>query len=53
MTTTVTTDIPSIQEGLKDVYQDKEVVEKVLNPNSIDKSTLDRMPQPTGWRLLV
>jgi hypothetical protein len=34
-------------------YQDKEVVEKVLNPNSIDKSTLDRMPQPTGWRLLV
>jgi hypothetical protein len=53
MTTTVTTDIPSIHEGLKDVYQDKEVVEKVLNPNSIDKSTLDRMPQPTGWRLLV
>ena len=51
--TTVTTDIPSIHEGLKDVYQDKEVVEKVLNPNSIDKSTLDRMPQPTGWRLLV
>jgi hypothetical protein len=51
MTTTVTTDIPSIHEGLKDVYQDKEVVEKVLNPNSIDKSTLDRMPQPTGWRL--
>ena len=53
MTTTVTTDIPSIQEGLKDVYQDKKVVEKVLNPNSIDKSTLDRMPQPTGWRILV
>jgi|TARA_R100001460_G_scaffold22136_8_gene45069 chaperonin GroES len=27
--------------------------ERVLDPSKIDKSLLDRMPTPTGWRILV
>jgi len=27
--------------------------ERVLDPSKIDKSLLDRMPDPTGWRILV
>jgi co-chaperonin GroES (HSP10) len=26
---------------------------RVLDPSLLDKSVLERMPQPTGWRLLV
>lgn len=32
-------------------YVDKE--DRVLDPTLIDKSALDRMPNPTGWRLLI
>ena len=35
---------------------DKAFVEedkRVLDPSLLDKSVLERMPQPTGWRLLV
>ncbi|MAI17077.1 MAG: hypothetical protein CMH04_00275 [Marinovum sp.] len=27
--------------------------DRVLDPSLIDKSLIDRMPSPTGWRLLV
>ena len=27
--------------------------ERVLDPTLLEKSLLDRMPQPTGWRLLI
>ena len=27
--------------------------DRVLDPTLLDKSILDRMPQPTGWRILV
>jgi len=27
--------------------------DRVLDPDLLDKSLLDRLPQPTGWRLLV
>ena len=27
--------------------------ERVLDPSLLEKSTLDRLPQPTGWRILV
>ena len=27
--------------------------ERVLDPSKIDKSLMDRMPDPTGWRILV
>ena len=35
---------------------DKAFVEedkRVLDPSLLDKSVLERMPQPTGWRMLV
>jgi len=34
-----------------DAYIDPD--EKILDPELLDKSLLDRMPQPTGWRMLV
>tara|TARA_R100000900_G_scaffold22179_1_gene17665 strand:+ start:262 stop:681 length:420 start_codon:yes stop_codon:yes gene_type:complete len=36
---------------IADAYIDPE--EKILDPELLDKSLLDRMPQPTGWRMLV
>jgi len=27
--------------------------DRVLDPSLIDKSIVERMPQPTGWRILV
>ena len=30
-----------------------EADDRVLDPTLLDKSILDRMPQPTGWRILV
>ena len=27
--------------------------DRVLDPSLIDKSVVERMPQPTGWRILV
>ena len=38
-------------ERVLDAYVDQE--ERVLDPSLLDKSILDRMPQPTGWRMLV
>jgi hypothetical protein len=37
--------------SLTDAYVSIE--EKVLDPEKIDGSVLDRMPSPTGWRLLI
>jgi|TARA_R110000744_G_scaffold231900_1_gene349991 co-chaperonin GroES (HSP10) len=34
-----------------DAYIDSE--DRVLDPTILDQSVLDRMPQPTGWRMLV
>lgn len=31
----------------------KEPKKRVLDPESADQSLLDRMPQPTGWRMLI
>ena len=39
------------QTSLSDVYVNKE--EKVLNPELIDRKLTERLPQPTGWRILV
>jgi len=36
---------------IADAYIDPD--EKILDPELLDKSILDRMPQPTGWRMLV
>ena len=40
----------------ENINLDKAFVEedkRVLDPSLLDKSVLERMPQPTGWRLLV
>jgi len=36
-------------DNLKDAYVDK----PVLRPENIGKSLLDKMPSPTGWRILI
>ena len=38
---------PSIEAA----FVDKE--DRVLDPTLLEKSALERMPQPTGWRMLV
>ena len=38
-------------EKVAEAYVDPE--ERVLDPEKLDASILDRMPQPTGWRMLV
>ena len=40
-----------IAKKVAEAYVDPETV--VLDPEKLDKSILDRMPQPTGWRMLV
>ena len=35
-------------------YKSQEEVKKLfLDPTSIEKSSIDRLPQPTGWRILL
>ena len=38
-------------EKVEEAYVDPE--ERVLDPEKLDASILERMPQPTGWRMLV
>ncbi|MGB1877559.1 MAG: hypothetical protein ACPHGY_11680, partial [Rhodospirillaceae bacterium] len=45
-------DLSGVKEAvasLSDAYE----APKVLNPENIGGSLLDRMPNPTGWRILV
>ena len=46
-----TVDLESAEEGIKSLY--KVPQPKVLDPAAMDKSLLDRMPTPTGWRMLI
>lgn len=47
----VSTSLEEISEAVASMYGPKE--ERVLRPDLIDKPLLERMPQPTGWRLLI
>ena len=47
------TETPKRTEPLLDAYKAKEEVKTVLDPNAIAKSTLDKLPTPTGYRILV
>tara|TARA_R110002126_G_scaffold562_3_gene3558 strand:- start:71 stop:583 length:513 start_codon:yes stop_codon:yes gene_type:complete len=38
-------------EGAEKMYVDP--VQRVLDPTKADKAMIDRMPQPTGWRMLI
>lgn len=54
MKTTKNEEIPPLKEGLLDAYKSEEEIKKTfLDPESLSKSALERLPQPTGWRLLV
>ena len=45
------TDTVAKTTSVTDAYTNPE--ERVLDPTLLDKSLLERMPNPTGWRLLV
>ena len=47
------TETPKRTEALLDAYKSEEEVKTVLDPKSNKKSTLDSLPTPTGYRLLV
>lgn len=46
---TESTETETEKQSLEDVYVDK----PKLNPEAIGASLLERMPAPTGWRLLI
>jgi len=47
------TETPKRTEALLNAYKEREEVETVLDPKAVDKSTLDKLPTPTGYRILV
>ena len=54
MTKTATanfSDVGEAAEKIASAYVD--VDDRVLDPTLLDKSLLDRIPKPTGWRLVV
>lgn len=51
MTKSAAVDLDAIKEGMKDLYVPAE--ERVLDPTKADKSLKERMPNPTGWRMLI
>lgn len=54
MTTTNNEEVPKHKEALLDIYSTKEEIEdKFLDPSKITGSLKERLPQPTGWRVLV
>jgi len=40
-----------VKEGAEKMYV--EPMQRVLDPTKADKAMIDRMPQPTGWRMLI
>nr|ASN63317.1 co-chaperonin GroES [uncultured virus] len=51
MTKLAKTDLEEVAKGLADLYVAPE--ERVLDPTKLDASLLERMPTPTGWRIMV
>jgi len=47
------TEKPKRTEKLKDSYKPEEQISTVLDPKAIDDSLLDRLPNPTGYRMLI
>lgn len=50
---TESTETPKETKGIEDAYKNEEEVSKVLDEKTIDKSLLDRLPTPTGYRILI
>lgn len=47
----VTTSLEDISKAVESMYAPRE--ERVLNPELVSATLLERMPSPTGWRLLI
>ena len=47
------TEKPKRTEKLKDSYKTEEEVSTVLDPKAITDSLLERLPNPTGYRMLI
>jgi co-chaperonin GroES (HSP10) len=45
--------IPKRTEALLGAYKAADEIETVLDPKAINKATLDSLPTPTGYRILV
>lgn len=50
-----TTDLEDVSQGVDDLIGGAYVTpeDRVLDPALVDKNTIERMPTPTGWRILV
>ena len=44
-------DLEAAEQGIKDLYTVPE--KRVLDPEAMEGSLLERMPTPTGWRMLI
>tara|TARA_R110000824_G_C15028880_1_gene659139 strand:+ start:53 stop:505 length:453 start_codon:yes stop_codon:yes gene_type:complete len=54
MTEAKSVDLSAVSEGVANLAEAyKEPTDRVLDPESIGGSLLERMPTPTGWRILV
>ena len=54
MTEAESVDLSAVSEGVANLAEAyKEPTDRVLDPESIGGSLLERMPTPTGWRILV
>ena len=54
MTEAKSVDLSAISEGVANLAEAyKEPTDRVLDPEAIGGSLLERMPTPTGWRILV
>tara|TARA_R100000995_G_scaffold59567_1_gene30101 strand:+ start:36 stop:488 length:453 start_codon:yes stop_codon:yes gene_type:complete len=54
MTETKSVDLSAVSEGVANLAEAyKEPTDRVLDPEAIGGSLLERMPTPTGWRILV
>ena len=47
------TDTQTLEPELKDAWQAPKEESTVLDPELLNKSLIERMPSPTGWRILV
>ena len=50
---TESTETPKETKSIEDAYSKEEEVSKVLDESKIDQSLLDRLPTPTGYRMLI
>lgn len=43
--------VKSVAEEVDNIYVEPD--NRVLDPTLLDQSLIDRMPSPTGWRMLI